>query len=162
MKKNIITLMLLYCFTTVAAQVNTYTTNQFNADTCCWRLLASTKQYSQAGNLIVQYLKTNTTISNTHSLNWHAGQMFAMAGNNHLAIKYFKKTYSFITKLFGDADGKQWYYYAKGTVAFIDRDKNKLERILTKWQTKYPSSKNYIGLKKLYDNWNKTYENATK
>lgn len=153
----------LLCFSIKGfTQTTFYTETQFNSDTCCWRLLSAQKKYAEAADLIVQYVNTNSTINNKHSLNWHAGQMFAMADNKDKAIKYFNKTYSFISKVFSDEDGKQWYYYAKGTVAFIKRNKEQLNRILNKWKQKYPITKNYLALKKLYDKWDEDYATASK
>ncbi len=160
--KRLLGIFLLSFSVNSFSQTILYTESQFNSDTCCWRLLSSQKKYAEAADLIVQYLNTKSTINNKHSLNWHAGQMFAMAGNKDEAIKYFNKTYSFISKFFSDEDGKQWYYYAKGTVAFIKRDKEQLNRILNKWKAKYPATKNYLALKKLYDKWDENYETASK
>lgn len=162
MMKRLLFIFLL-CFSINSfSQTISYTESQFNSDTCCWRLLSAQKKYAEAAGLIVQYLNNNSQIKNKHSLNWHAGQMFAMAGNKNEAIKYFNKTYSFLSKVFSDEDGKQWYYYAKGTVAFIKRDKEQLNRILNKWKAKYAATKNYLALRKLYDKWDEDYETASK
>lgn len=132
----------------------------FDSDTCCWRKLSAENKYSEAGNLVVSYLKSGKGNTNTHSLKWHAGQLFAMAGNNDVAKKYFKKTYSVLYKWFGGEDGKTWYYYAKGTIAFIDKDKPKLENIIKKWSSEYPKDKNFDVLKNLLNNWGRSYKDA--
>jgi len=137
-----------------------YNQTLFDSDTCCWRKLSADKEYLDAANLIVSYLDTNKP-SNKHSLHWHAGQMFAMAGSDKLAIKYFKKTYSAFYSLFGGTDGKTWYYYAKGTVAFIEGNLEDLESIIDHWARKYPMDKNYKALLMLRANWGKSYEMAT-
>ncbi len=145
--------------TTQTAPVLAYQQNHFDADTCCWRKLSAEKKYREAAYLIVAYLKTHNA-SNKHALYWHAGQMFAMANENALAKKYFKRTYSVFYKWLGDEDAKTWYYYARGTVAFIDRDKNKLAAIIQHWERHFPKDKNYQALLQLNENWDKGYANA--
>jgi hypothetical protein len=131
----------------------------FDSDTCCWRKLCTHKKYLDAGNLIVSYLN-NSKPTNTHSLNWHAGQMFACAHSDELAKKYFKRTYSIFYKWFGDNDAKAWYYYAKGTIAFIEHDKKSLEKAIMIWGIKFPTDNNYKALVRLSENWGKSYDLA--
>ena len=137
-----------------------YPQSAFDADTCCWRKLSEDKKYLDAANLIIAYIKSNTS-NNRHALNWHAGQMFAMAGENALAKKYFRKTYSVAYVWFGNADAKTWYYYAKGTIAFIDNDKHAMEKMIRKWRRKYPPGKNLEALERLKNHWDKSYEEAS-
>jgi len=136
-----------------------YNQDTFDSDTCCWRQLSNNKKYIEAANLIVLYLKTEKPV-NRHSLNWHCGQMFAMAHSDKLAKKYFKRTYSIFYKWFGDTDAKTWYYYVKGTIAFIDNDKKKLESIIHTWKNKYPPDNNLETLIRLNKNWGISYEQA--
>ena len=164
---NTIFILLAFCSISSFAQNTTtqtnpvlaYQQNHFDADTCCWRKLSAEKKYHEAAYLIVAYLKTRNA-SNKHALYWHAGQMFAMANENALAKKYFKRTYSVFYKWLGDEDAKTWYYYAKGTVAFIDRDKNKLAAIIHHWERHFPKDKNYQALLQLHENWDKGYASA--
>lgn len=92
--KTIVLLLLLFSCSNLAAQdlsnVLLYEQRFFDSDTCCWRKLAYTKEYEKAGNLIVSYLKKNKNRTNSQSLQWHAGQMFAKAQNDKQAIFYFK------------------------------------------------------------------------
>lgn len=137
-----------------------YSEPVFNADTCCWRKLASEKKYEEAATLITFYAKYHEDKQiNKHLLNWHAGQMFAMAGSRR-AKHYMKKTYSVFTKWFGGDDGKTWYYYAKGTKAFLEDDRNELVTILYKWDRKFEKDKNYDNLVRLNNNWGKPYAEA--
>ncbi len=136
-----------------------YNWTAFDSDTCCWRKLCADKKYLDAANLIVLYLKANKP-TNKHSLNWHAGQMFACAHSNELAKKYFKRTYSIFYKWFGDNDAKAWYYYAKGTIAFIEHDKKSLEKAIMIWGIKFPTDNNYKALVRLNENWGKNYDLA--
>jgi len=137
-----------------------YDQKNFDSDTCCWRMLSKNKLFENSAELIVDYLKTGKA-ENRMSLNWHAGQMFAFAGKDKQALKYFGKTYSVFQKWFGGEDGKAWYFFAKGTSAFIKRDQPKLERIIRKWKSKLPEDKNYAELLRLKSNWDMGYSNAT-
>ncbi len=137
-----------------------YQQRVFDSDTCCWRKLSEENKFEASAELIKDYLE-NGNVDNRMSLNWHAGQMFAFAGKDNEALKYFGKTYSIFQKWFGGEDGKAWYYFAKGTSAFIKRDKPKLEKIIRKWKTKLPDNKNYAELLRLKNNWDKDYKNAT-
>ncbi|MFT3910978.1 MAG: hypothetical protein QM737_16280 [Ferruginibacter sp.] len=131
---------------------------EFDSDTCCWRQLSGSGSFKQAAELIVQYLKCDSKNKNTHSLKWHAGQMFAATGLKKDAKRYFHKTYNIFAKWFGGKDGAAWYYYAKGTVAFIDGKERSLQRIIKKWNNKkLPKDINYKTLVKLNDNFEKTY-----
>ncbi len=110
----------------------------------------------EAGDWIVRYIKENPK-ENHHALHWHAGQMYACADANALAKKHFKKTYSPIYRIFGGTDAKTWYYYAKGTVAFIDNQPKKLQRILDQWETHFDKDLNHQMLVRLNQQWNKKY-----
>jgi len=159
------TLLLLFSLlnSLVVAQDNKvlllYNQTAFDSDTCCWRKLSADRHYHEAATLIVSYLRANKP-ANKHSLNWHAGQLFAMAQSDKQAKKYFKRTYSIFYLWFGDTDAKTWYYYAKGTIAFIDKDKKLLEVIIRKWTKSYPSDNNLRVLIRLNENWELSYEDA--
>ncbi|AWI25125.1 hypothetical protein [Flavobacterium pallidum] len=131
----------------------------FDGTDCCWRKLSEQKQYKESAALIVAYIE-HGNVANIQSLNWHAGQMFAFAGENKQALKYFRKTYNVIQKWFGGEDGKAWFYFAKGTAAFIRRDKVTLARIIGKWKRKLPVDRNLKELEKLLFNWDMQYKEA--
>lgn len=137
-----------------------YEQTAFDSDTCCWRKLSREKAYKQAAALAENYLQHSKNITNKHALTWHTGQLFAMSGDSTKAIRYFKRTYSIFYKWFGGEDGKSWYYYAKGTVAFIQKDFTKLDDIIQQWKRKLPPDKNLQALIKLSANRDKSYHNA--
>ncbi len=128
----------------------------FNSDTCCWRKLSQEQHYREAGDLILRYIRENPR-ENHQALHWHAGQMYACAEANALAKKHFKKTYSPLYRFFGGTDAKTWYYYAKGTVAFIDNEPQKLQRILEHWETHFEKNLNHRMLVRLNQQWDKKY-----
>lgn len=138
-----------------------YPQRVFDSDSCCWRKLAKEKQYEKGAQLLISFIK-NGKAENKQSLNWHAGQLFAFAGNDRLALRYFGKTYTVFHKWFGGNDGKAWFYFAKGTSAFIKRDKPTLEKIIAHWKRKLPIDNNYRELERLLAHWDMDYQNATK
>lgn len=145
------------CQSSVAEEYADYPQAAFDNDTCCWRLLAADEKYLDAAELIKMYLHSSTNISNKHSLHWHLGQMLAKAGQLKEAKHYFKKTYTIFYRWFGGPDGRAWYLYAKGSVAFLDRDKKELIQILNKWPEENRMDKNYLMLHALFENWEKPY-----
>lgn len=134
-----------------------YPQNIFDSDTCCWRYLSSHNKDLEAAKLVESYLKKSKLIINKHSLKWHAGQLFAEAGDYKKAKSYFNKTNSIFVKWFAHDDDKSWYYYVKGNIAFLDRNKTALKKILEIWSNKFARDKNYYALTRLYDNWDKPY-----
>jgi len=139
-----------------------YPESIFNSDTCCWRKLSSAEQYDEAAKLILSYYRQNKKVANQQALYWHAGQCFAMAGENEMAKKYMQKTYSSFYKWFGGEDGSTWYYYARGTIAFLDRDKRKLSAMIEKWDGKFPQDINYQALLELSEKWDLPYKDINR
>ncbi|MGQ2983279.1 hypothetical protein [Flavobacterium sp.] len=158
--KKIVLLLLMGYFSYAQQPEHYYPQTQFDSDTCCWRKISAEGKHHESAELIVNYIKNSQNAENKQSLNWHAGQMYAMAGEGRQAVKYIKKTYDSFYKWLGGEDGKGWYYFAKGTVAFIERDKEKLERIITYWKKELPLDNNYEELVTLYNNWDKEYKDA--
>lgn len=137
-----------------------YPQSIFDSDTCCWRLMSANDSYTEAADLIKTYLRNHQHIENRHSLHWHLAQMLAMADQYKEAKANFKKTYNVFYTWVGGTDGKAWYYYAKGTVAFLDRDKEKFIRLLSKWPSDSLSEKNYDRMQDLLLHWELTYREA--
>ena len=134
-----------------------YSQPVFDSDTCCWRQLSVQGKHAESADLIVAYLHTHKNTQNPHSLRWHAGQLFAKAGDTTQAIRYFRKTYSWFYTLGGE-EGNTWYLFAKGNIAFMQRDKQKLERIIAKWERKdFDRDLNYGMLKRLHERWTSPY-----
>lgn len=159
-------LFLIFLFATInlLAQNNypisslSYPLSAFNADTCCWRKLSQEDHNEEAAQLILSYYKQNKQSVNRQPLYWHAGQCFALTGQNEMAIRYMKRTYSSFLHRFGGEDGMKWYYYARGTVAFLERDKKKLSSIIEKWKLRYPDELNYNALVEMYEKWALPYK----
>ncbi|MBS1772606.1 MAG: hypothetical protein JST82_07090 [Bacteroidetes bacterium] len=139
-----------------------YNQSVFNSDTCCWRELSKQGKFQEAVLLLEDYMRNGNQPFNRQLFNWHTGQLWAMAGNAEKAVKYFHKTYNIFYKWFGGEDGKTWYYFAKGTSAFVNGNKHRLEHIIIKWKKKYKPDGNYKELTILYSNWGKPYAEAYK
>lgn len=137
----------------------TYPQAAFDADSCCWRQMSQSKAYLQAATLISGYLKHGEVV-NRHALCWHAGQLYALAQQDQLAKKYMRKTYSVWYAWLGGMDGKTWYYYAKGTVAFLDGNQARLQIMIRRWEKRYPTDKNYVTLVSLSDHMGEPYSSA--
>lgn len=137
------------------------TQKEFDSFDCCWRKLSDGKHYAEAAELMAYYIKNSPNAQKKHSLNWHAGQMYAFAGDNSEGIRYMKKTYNLLYRWFGGEDGRQWYYYAKGTKAFLRGNERQLKRMIRLWDKHgYEQEANYRTLTKLITNWSKSYDEA--
>ncbi|UMY65775.1 MULTISPECIES: hypothetical protein [unclassified Flavobacterium] len=152
-------IFLFFLVTTAYAQV-TYPQRAFDSDTCCWRVLATKGHYVEAAQRIEDFLADGHP-DNRQSLRWHAGQLYAFAGENKKALRYLRSTYSVFQKWFGDADGAAWYRFAKGTCAFLRRDRTTLDRQITRWKKNLPSDANLRELERLQARWDQPYRLAT-
>jgi hypothetical protein len=130
------------------------TQEEFDGFNCCWRRLSAEKHYTDAATLLEDYVLNSPNAERKNPLYWHTGQMYACAGDTNKAVKYMKKTYNVFYKWFGDT---QWYYFAKANVAFIERDRKKLENIIAKWEKTLPKDGNYNDLLKLLNRWDLPY-----
>ncbi|MDD2387214.1 MAG: hypothetical protein PHP52_10585 [Bacteroidales bacterium] len=122
-----------------------------------WELLAQDGKYEEA---IVE-LQKQIDLSNKkfkYRDYWHLGQLYAYKNDYTTAIFYLKKS----TNLFDQLFDKQWRFYYKGTIAFLERDKAKLLKYHEKMQKQ--NSAYYEGnantLKSLYENFDKQYFEA--
>lgn len=126
----------------------------------CWRALAKAGNYEAAATLQLEFIKKGK-VRNLTSLYWHVGQLYALDNQNEKAIHYMQKTQTVFTKWLGGEEGKTWYYFTKATMAFLQRDRATFNRILLKWERKFPKDKNYIELTRLDKNWELPYRQAT-
>ena len=83
-----------------------------------WRPFYSSKCYATAASIIVAYIERHPkTASEHHVLPFHAGQMFAMAGDYEKAVQYLKLGYSQRESRLVD-----WNAFVDAHIAFIERD----------------------------------------
>lgn len=138
-----------------------YSQSDFDSFECCWRKLDAEKKYAESAALLEEYIKHSPNATSKGSLNWHTGQMFAAAGNNKKAIRYMKKTFNVFYRWFGGEEGRQWYFFAKGTVAFIKNKRRQLERMIhLSHKNNLPGDNNVKELEKLLTNWGQPYDKA--
>jgi hypothetical protein len=156
---SLLAVLLWYCTSASGQQEYlSYPQSAFDSDTCCWRELSASQNYLAAATLLTDYLKHGNA-RNKHSLRWHSGQMYAMAGDTRNAVRYFRKTTNVLYKWFGGEDARAWYFFAKGTIAFVQRRERHLDAIIQKWQP-LPADRNYNELLTLRQNWMLPYEEA--
>lgn len=96
-----------------------------------WRLLDAQGKYLEAATAIEAYLSSHVSVINAQSqvsvqtIYFHAGQEYAMAGPEYYqrAISNFRKSYK--SKV-------DWDTYVDGTIAFLSKDKDKLQKAADK------------------------------
>jgi tetratricopeptide (TPR) repeat protein len=94
-----------------------------------WRPLYEARCYAQAAELVSAYIQRNPNLIERHPelanqayiLPAHAGQMYALAGDNERAIAYLLKAYQTTSQSFIN-----WNAYMSATIAFLRRDKDEL------------------------------------
>jgi tetratricopeptide (TPR) repeat protein len=96
-----------------------------------WRKLEKAGKPLEAVEVIKKYLKINSDKLHTGSvedrdlekfMHFHIGQLLALDGQNNYqeAIEYFKKA--------SVPEKEGWNYYVDGTVAFLTKDSNRLNK----------------------------------
>lgn len=92
-----------------------------------WRTLAADGKYAEAASTIDAYLEANQDLpdSQTRILMFHAGQMYAYARKNETAKQRFLE--SFVDEEPEDSPIR-WNAYVRATIAFLDQDRQELER----------------------------------
>jgi len=97
-----------------------------------WRQLAQEGRFKEAAELIDRYRKRNKSldVSQVVNLLFHAGQLYAFAESNDIALERFKKAkYDPIPDVElaqMKAFFEEWNVYVDATIAFIKKDRMKL------------------------------------
>ena len=86
-----------------------------------WREIAKQDGCREAASLLLQaYLRYSVyPVEDQSMLRWHAGQLEAMAGDTLEAIALIRGTYDDSP----EPDAVAWRLYARGTIAFLQRDR---------------------------------------
>lgn len=92
-----------------------------------WRRISERGCDEEAADLIKEYLLYSTAPMPLFGgrftiLRWHAGQLYAFAGKNDEAIRFFKASYSSND----EHHNKTWNEYVNATIAFMEKDKKEL------------------------------------
>ena len=91
-----------------------------------WRSIGQREGCSRvAGYLILDYVERHGLTPDDGSVTWHAAQMFADAGDTEKAITLFRKEYD--PALVEGDDHYDWTLYGRGTVEFLQGDRDALE-----------------------------------
>ena len=93
-----------------------------------WRKAADQAKYLEAAKLIDRYEKEKQGLEKRQRvyLRFHAGQMYAFADREEQAIARFKK--ALLTKELDDSPIR-WNAYVKATIAFLEKDREKLTEL---------------------------------
>ena len=93
-----------------------------------WRPMGESEAcYTAAGDLIADYLlysHASLEAYNVRVLRFHAGQMFAFAGDTDRALAFFQASYG---APYGESDRLDWNSYVDATIAFLADDREALE-----------------------------------
>lgn len=93
-----------------------------------WRAFGeSTQCRAAAGDLIIDYLlysKAQLSGYNVRILRFHAGQVFAFAGESERALAFFRASYG---DAYSEGDRLDWNSYLDATIAFMEQDRATLE-----------------------------------
>lgn len=88
-----------------------------------WRTVAAEGRFEDAARLIDAYLDRHSAGLTAHQrvvLNFHAGQMYAMADDRERAVERFEASID------PDAAMRSWNPYVEATIAFLERDREAL------------------------------------
>lgn len=92
-----------------------------------WRAVAAPGPacFTPAAELILAYVEQHgeAALERPTLAYWHAGQMFAMAGETERALTEFRRSYQDATD---NEMAGMWNRYADGTIAFLERDREAL------------------------------------
>lgn len=94
-----------------------------------WRMIAERHDGAcmvAAADLILDYIARHPEgLEREYLAHWHAGQMFALAGEDERALNQFRL--SFLTHDVASMPARMWNTYAGGTIAFMEGDRETLE-----------------------------------
>jgi len=118
----------ILCFG-ISAQINTTVSSCKQRELQKWELLSQEGKYEEAIIELQKQIVLGDKKSK-HKDYWHLGQLYAFENDYATAVVYIKKSTNTIDLLVD----KYWKYYYKGTIAFLQRKKNKLHKYYKKMQ----------------------------
>ncbi|MCF8878464.1 hypothetical protein L5876_01380 [Hyphobacterium sp. SN044] len=94
-----------------------------------WRMIAERRDGAcmvAAADLILDYIaRHGEMLERTYLAHWHAGQMFALAGEDERALDQFRLSYR--TGEETEMTAGMWNAYVDGTIAFMEGNRGALE-----------------------------------
>jgi hypothetical protein len=119
-----------------------------------WRYYGNQMQFATAAKLIEDYLEVHPEIEENHRtvMHWHAGQMFAMDGQEELAVLHMEQSRK-------EDNIMMWNEYLDATIAFLKKDRTAFDQNIKAIEA-MGSNPNLPLLKVLEVNFNKSYRQA--
>lgn len=120
-----------------------------------WRMHSNAGSYNKAIKCLNRDLEKAENKHQKHSILWHLGQMYACNNEYDTAIVFMQKSTHYMVYFID----RQFYWYYRGTMAFLKRDKKKLHKYYMKlWPYRNGYyRKNAVMLKSLHDDFEKPY-----
>lgn len=107
---------------------------------------ASPQQFVDIARVIERYIEYHKATLSRYELqilHFHAGQLYAFAEENDVAIFHFKKSYDYsldMHKVFPHEQSYAWLLYVGAKIAFLEHDINALQACAQELQNKYPNT----------------------
>lgn len=119
-----------------------------------WRFYGNKMQFGLAASLIKTYLELHPEVEKNQEavMRWHAGQMYAMDGQNELAIPMMEASRK-------ENNIMMWNEYLDATVAFLKKDRKAFDANLKAMES-FTGNPNMRLLKILEANFDKSYREA--
>lgn len=130
---------------------------QSQEDPVWWKMEENGEYLEVTSHLLYKVLSDSTRKKNADYL--HISRNYGYLNDYEKAIFYLKKS----IEDFDESSDEQYWWYYQGTLAFFQRDKNKLKFFMTKLGEKHSPyyENNYFTLKSLYENFDKGYHEAS-
>ena len=122
-----------------------------------WRELSKHGQHVEAASELI-FLSMSDSTRNKHADYWHIGQVYAFDNQYKKAVFYIRES----MKGKSENDDEQFWWYYKGILAFLQKNKNELKKyydLLEKNHTNYYSNNAKV-LKRLFENFEEPYSQA--
>ncbi|WP_445718927.1 hypothetical protein [Flavobacterium sp.] len=138
---------------------STFLYSQNNQDEPIWWKWEREGKYLEVTSHLL-YKVQSDSIKNEHADYLHIARNYGYLNDYEKAIFYLKKS---MTGLEEKNDEQFWWYY-QGTLAFFERNKDKLKIYLNKLKNNHSNyyKNNYLTLKSLYENFEKGYFEASR
>ncbi len=126
-------------------------------DEPAWYQMERDQEFLKMASYLLYKVQSDSS-RNPHADYLHIARAYGYLGDYEKAIFYWKKCKQ-VTDGFDDQF--EWYY--QGTLAFFERDKEKLKKYLDKLEAEHTEyyKNNYNTLKSLYQNFDKSYLEAS-
>lgn len=124
-----------------------------------WYQMERDHDFLEMASYLLYKVQSDST-RNEHADYLHIARAYGYLNDYEKAIFYLKKSKQVVSN--ESDDQFEWYY--QGTLAFFERDKDKLKKCLDKLEESHTNyyKNNYLTLKSLYENFDKGYLEASR